>query len=535
MSRNGAGVYSLPTGNPVVTGTTIQSTWANNTLTDIATALTGSIAADGQTPVSANIPFGNFKITTLGAGTAATDGTNLRQVQYQAYSWAGNAGGTANALTLTMTPTIGAYAAGQRFVFKATAINTGAATVAIDALAAVAIQFNGSALVGNEIQTGEWYALFFDTATTCQLSAITSPSLLNPPVTIASATSTPIGLGLGASNQVTISGTTTITSFDTIAAGTLRYVTYSGAVPITYDATKMQLVGAASRTYAVGDVSIFESLGAGNWKEIVYQPISGLYNTTTASTKLSAINAVANTPANGLTISMTAQYLDYRSATAGSGAISTIHSAPADLVISSGSTLGTVNAVQSDIAVLAINDAGTIRLGVVNMSGGVQLDETNLVTTTAEGGAGAADTANVIYTTTAVATPAPYRVVGIVRSTQATAGTWVTAPSLIQGAGGNALTAMSSLGYGQTMQLVTRASGTTYYNTTGKMIILYAAYYATSGSATFTPVIGGYTLNQSNSAGTNLVYREVLPIPAGFSYSFTLSGTGATVVCSELR
>jgi hypothetical protein len=52
MSRNGSGVYSLPAGNPVVTGTSISSTWANTTLTDIATAMTGSIAADGQTPIT---------------------------------------------------------------------------------------------------------------------------------------------------------------------------------------------------------------------------------------------------------------------------------------------------------------------------------------------------------------------------------------------------------------------------------------------------------------------------------------------------
>jgi len=44
MSRNGSGTYTLPAGNPVVTGTTISSSWANNTLSDIATALTGSIA-----------------------------------------------------------------------------------------------------------------------------------------------------------------------------------------------------------------------------------------------------------------------------------------------------------------------------------------------------------------------------------------------------------------------------------------------------------------------------------------------------------
>ena len=78
MSRNGSGTYQLPAGNPVVTGTTISSTWANNTLTDIATALTNSIAADGQTPITGaligiggTVQFGGTGQITLPVGTTA--------------------------------------------------------------------------------------------------------------------------------------------------------------------------------------------------------------------------------------------------------------------------------------------------------------------------------------------------------------------------------------------------------------------------------------------------------------------------------
>jgi hypothetical protein len=73
MARNGSGTYSLVSGNPVVTGTSVSSTWANNTLSDIATALTASIAADGQTPVTANLPMNNHKITGLANGTVNGD------------------------------------------------------------------------------------------------------------------------------------------------------------------------------------------------------------------------------------------------------------------------------------------------------------------------------------------------------------------------------------------------------------------------------------------------------------------------------
>ena len=73
MSRNGSGTYNLPAGNPVVTGTTITSSWANNTLSDMATALTGSIAADGQTPITGNLNMGTNAITNMADPTNAQD------------------------------------------------------------------------------------------------------------------------------------------------------------------------------------------------------------------------------------------------------------------------------------------------------------------------------------------------------------------------------------------------------------------------------------------------------------------------------
>ena len=70
MSRNGSGVYSLPAGNPVVTGTTISSTWANSTLTDIQNAITQSVSADGQTPITGALQMGGNDIQNAGTVTA---------------------------------------------------------------------------------------------------------------------------------------------------------------------------------------------------------------------------------------------------------------------------------------------------------------------------------------------------------------------------------------------------------------------------------------------------------------------------------
>ena len=73
MSRNGSGTYSLPAGNPVVTGTTISSTWANTTLADISNALTGSLASDGQTTASGNLNMGTNRIINTADPTNAQD------------------------------------------------------------------------------------------------------------------------------------------------------------------------------------------------------------------------------------------------------------------------------------------------------------------------------------------------------------------------------------------------------------------------------------------------------------------------------
>ena len=79
MSRNGSGVYSLPAGNPVVTQTTISSSWANNTMNDLAAALTDSVAADGQTPMTGNLDLNTHKIVNLVAGSVAGDAIEYTQ------------------------------------------------------------------------------------------------------------------------------------------------------------------------------------------------------------------------------------------------------------------------------------------------------------------------------------------------------------------------------------------------------------------------------------------------------------------------
>ena len=169
MARNGSGVYTNPYPN-FVAGTVISSTEVDANNTQMATALTGSIAADGQTTITGNLPMATNKFTGLGAGSASTDSANLGQVQASAYIWCGTMGGAADAGTLSPTPAITAYAAGQRFAWKAsTNTNTGAMTVAISGLSTIAAQKDRTALAAGDHVASDIYVGILDTTSTMQI------------------------------------------------------------------------------------------------------------------------------------------------------------------------------------------------------------------------------------------------------------------------------------------------------------------------------------------------------------------------------
>jgi hypothetical protein len=80
MARNGAGTYQRVAGTPYVYDTVIDEVVVNSEFDDIATALTQSLAKDGQTVPTANIPMGGYKITNLGNATVSTDALALGQM-----------------------------------------------------------------------------------------------------------------------------------------------------------------------------------------------------------------------------------------------------------------------------------------------------------------------------------------------------------------------------------------------------------------------------------------------------------------------
>ncbi len=130
-----------------------------------------------------------------------------------------------------------------------------------------------------------------------------------PSVTLASSATTDIGNAN--SNNIIISGTTTITSFGTVAEGVVRMIRFSGALTLTHNATSLLLPNGTSITTQNGDTAIFRSLGSGNWICISYKSVTAL--TANIIPKINNSGFLVNSliQDNGTTVSITNNtYLD---------------------------------------------------------------------------------------------------------------------------------------------------------------------------------------------------------------------------------
>lgn len=132
-----------------------------------------------------------------------------------------------------------------------------------------------------------------------------------------------------------------------------------------------------------------------------------------------------------------------------------------------------------------------------------------------------------IYSTTARSS-LPFRVLGYVESTQATAGTWATTPSTVQGQGGQALRALSSLGYGQTRHFAeSGASSGTSHTFTGipvgvKRITVMFNVVSTNGSSSHLIQLGtsGGIQSTGYNSGAVRLYNSLTIASVQFTTGF---------------
>ena len=98
---------------------------------------------------------------------------------------------------------------------------------------------------------------------------------LNEAATVTVASAATVAIGTAKANTISITGTTAITGFDTVAAGVVRRTVFAAALTLTHNVTKMILIGNANIATAAGDVAEWLSQGSGVWKLVNYTRADG--------------------------------------------------------------------------------------------------------------------------------------------------------------------------------------------------------------------------------------------------------------------
>lgn len=232
-----------------------------------ATGLSNCITKDGQTTPTASLKMGGFNHTNVGNATAWNHYAAARQVQYNSFIWCGTSGGTANAHTLSPSPLIASYAAGQEFWFLPNATNTASfVTVTTSALTPRGLKKSiGGALV--ELAVGDLKqnvpAHIVDEGTQYVLQ---NPQTHAQGADIASASTLDLSGVTG--DCVDVTGTTGITAI-TLAEGRQVTVRFTGILTLTHGSS-LVLPKSSNITTAAGDYAIFRGYASGVVRCVTY-------------------------------------------------------------------------------------------------------------------------------------------------------------------------------------------------------------------------------------------------------------------------
>jgi hypothetical protein len=198
-----------------------------------------------------------------------------------------------------------------------------------------------------------------------------------------------------------------ITHVDTATYPTLTELSYVKGVTSAIQTQINSATTSASNPYKISNCSLAASVGS-------------------SALTIALKDEDGSDPAGGSPCTVT-----FRNATATTGTYADVSATAAtSVVVSNGSSLGCTASSQCVLYVYAVNDAGTLVLGVIN--GGV-LDEGSTQSSTTEGAAGGADSAYVLYTTTGVSGKA-VRLLGRVTVTPAASHAWTNAAAEISNA-----------------------------------------------------------------------------------------------------
>lgn len=155
MPWNGSGVFTRDYNwvNDRDGGIDITASRMDAEFDNIATGIQACIAKNGENAPTANLPMATFRHSNVGASSARNHYARVAEMVDGAHV-AKDAGGSANAQTISVSPAITAYAKYQRFRFIPVADNTGACTINVSGQGAVSIKLvDGSDPVAGDLST----------------------------------------------------------------------------------------------------------------------------------------------------------------------------------------------------------------------------------------------------------------------------------------------------------------------------------------------------------------------------------------------
>lgn len=287
MPLNGSGSASPPGANyPAVANSLATAADRNAIDADIYSCLSSAVFKDGQQTMTADLPLGGFKITGLGDATAQTGAATIKNVVNGTGVYVATVGGTASAITLTPSPAITAYAAGQRFAFIAGAASTGATTVNVSSLGAKNITKQGAqAIIAGDIAINNMTVIQYDG---------TQFILQNPVPSVPKV----------CEGRLTLTSGTPVTTSDVTAAETVYFTPYKGNQIALYD-------GTIWKTYTFTELSVDVPNSTNMQDVFIYDNSGTLTLELTAWTNITT-RATALTTQNGVLVksgSTTKRYL----------------------------------------------------------------------------------------------------------------------------------------------------------------------------------------------------------------------------------
>ena len=298
----------LSTGQPAAFGTV--TSYAAGTSTPIATYTDSTAGTPNSNPVVLDAR-GEAQIWTLpniaykfvvqdSAGNTIRTVDQVQQSQLLTL-YGGVDTGAPNSYILTFTASFSAYANGILIYWIPANNNTGASTLNVNGLGAVAItNLDGSALGANQIVAGVttavmYYGSGFQLLTTGALTG-SIIGTFGQEVPLSSAST--VDLGTAPAHVAQITGTTTITSFGSSASilAPIYAIRFAASLTLTYNSVSMILPGGASIVTSTGDTALVQYLGSGNWKVINYQSTGGQQNSKIKPSDTTIISNATLTP-----------------------------------------------------------------------------------------------------------------------------------------------------------------------------------------------------------------------------------------------